>query len=208
MRRMARPDHKTWRRRALPALAAIWFGLGRSPIALAAQLQLPVANYNYTVLNGDLADALRQFGDDVRLRVSVSGEVKGRIRGRVSASSPRAFLDLVTALYGLDWYYDGYTLYVTANAEGQTRLIDVPDGDAVSLQKALDAGDVTDTRFPLRVLPGSNRIMVSGPPRYVDLVTQTAAAMSPQAVAHGVSASAETTTVYRGSSREQVSFPR
>ena len=207
MQPMARPDRSTTGRRLLLLAAFSGLGLGWRTHVHAAQLQLPVENYNYTVLNGDLADALRQFGDDVRLRMDVSDEVKGRIRGRVSASSPRAFLDLVTGLYGLDWYYDGYTLYLTSNKEGVTKVVEVPGGNTGSLQRALDAGKITDPRFPIRALPGSDRIMVSGPPRYVDLVTQTAAAMSPPGVAPTGSV-AETTTVFRGSSREQVSFPR
>ena len=207
MQPMARPDRSTTGRRLLLLAAFIGLGLGWRTHVHAAQLQLPAGNYNYTVLNGDLADALRQFGDDVRLRMDVSDEVKGRIRGRVSASSPRAFLDLVTGLYGLDWYYDGYTLFLTSNKEGATKVVEVPGGDTGSLQRALDAGKITDARFPIRTLPGSDRIMVSGPPRYVDLVTQTAAAMSPPGVAPTRSVT-ETTTVFRGSSREQVSFPR
>lgn len=194
----------------VPVVLAL-LAFGSAGDARAARLNLPDGKYAYTVLNEDLRNAIRHFCDDVHIRVSISDSLKGRIRGRMSAASPRAFIDLVTSMYGLDWYYDGYTLYVTQSDEGVTRMIDLSNEDGVTLQKALDASDVSDPRYPLRLVPGTHRILVSGPPRYVDLVAQTASALVPPQPAQaspGDGAQQDTTTVIRGAATQKLSFPR
>lgn len=201
-----------WFRYVLGTIVAIWIVTGAAPRALAAQLEFPSGDSVYTVLNADLRDALHQFCDDVHVRVSLSDAVKGRVRGRVSAASPRAFLDLITSMYSLDWYYDGYILYVTENGEGVTKLIDVSGIDTNLLVKALAVADVTDKRFPLRILPNASQITVSGPPRYVDLVAQTASALPARKPASDAPRDAvppdDTMIIDRGTATQKVTFPR
>ena len=48
------------------------------------------------------------------------------------------------------------------------------------LEANLDALGVTDARWPLRGSPDGRLVVVSGPPRYVQLVEQTLSALSQQ----------------------------
>ncbi|WFU80659.1 nodulation protein NolW [Bradyrhizobium sp. CIAT3101] len=148
----------------------IFLGLVR---ALAAPLSLPSAPYSYTVLDQDLAAALQEFGNNLNIRVNVSPEVKGRIRGRMPDLAPREFLDRLTNLYNLQWYYDGLVLYVSHASEAQSRLLVLNPITLNSLKSALDALNISDERYVVRAAPGDGLVFASGPPRFIALVDET-----------------------------------
>ncbi|QHO77700.1 nodulation protein NolW [Bradyrhizobium sp. CCBAU 051011] len=141
--------------------------------AFGAQLSLPSAPYSYTVLDQDLSAALLEFGNNLNIRVNVSGEVKGRIRGRMPDLPPREFLDRLTNLYNLQWYYDGLVLYVSAASEAQSRLLVLKPISFDAFKAALDALDISDERYLVRPAPGDGLVLVSGPPRFIALLDQT-----------------------------------
>ena len=178
------------------ALAAL---LGLAAPASAAHgeaLHLNNKPYNYTVIDQDLRDVLRQFGANLGLRVTVSDAVQGRIRGRKVALPPAAFLDDLAKEFGFDWYYDGYTLFVTANNESVTKTIELGGMGFTTLQDNLKTLGIADDRFQLRPLPAGDAVLVAGPPRYVELVEQTLA-KPPEPPSGNI-------TVYRGSNAQQV----
>lgn len=139
----------------------------------AAALKLPDTPYNYTVIDQDLAAALQEFGANLKLKVNVSPEVKGRIQGRIPEGTAQAFLDRLAANYNLEWYYDGGVLYITSAKENRTQLLVLSPIGYDGLKGALDALQISDGRFPMRPAPSKGMVMVSGPPRYVALVEQT-----------------------------------
>ncbi|WP_245471957.1 secretin N-terminal domain-containing protein [Bradyrhizobium nanningense] len=156
--------------RALCAGVFICIGIMRSS---AASLSLPSAPYSYTVLDQDLSAALQEFGNNLNIRVNVSADVRGRIRGRMPDLPPREFLDRLTALYNLQWYYDGLVLYISAAHEAQSRLIVLNPISFDVLKSALDALNISDERYIVKPAPGEGLILASGPPRFVALVDQT-----------------------------------
>ncbi|WFU14793.1 secretin N-terminal domain-containing protein [Bradyrhizobium sp. CB3481] len=141
--------------------------------AFGAPLALPSAPYSYTVLDQDLSAALLEFGNNLNIRVNVSTEVKGRIRGRMPDLPPREFLDRLTSLYNLQWYYDGLVLYVSAANEAQSRLLLLKPISFDAFKAALDALNISDERYVVRPAPGDGLVLVSGPPRFIALVDQT-----------------------------------
>jgi type III secretion protein C len=96
-----------------------------------------------------------------------SGRVNGRFRGK----SERIFKELAET-YGLTWYYDGTTLHVYSMSEIETRLLQVDPADVGRVDRTLKTMRLSDARFPLRVANAEGQVLVSGPPRYVDLVEQ------------------------------------
>ncbi|MBB4189002.1 type III secretion protein C [Sinorhizobium terangae] len=140
-------------------------------MTLGAPLPLPSTPYRYTVLDQELSDALQEFGDNLNIRVNVSAEVKGRIRGRMPDLPAGEFLDRLTALYDLQWYYDGLVLYVSAAKEAQTRMLALPTRRFDAFEATLDALNISDERYLVK--PANGIVMVSGPPRFVALVEQT-----------------------------------
>ena len=171
---------------------------------VAAAAPLPQgAAFRYTIINERVADAIQDFSRDVGLRVNVNDAVEGRITTRLTVTTVRQFLDTIASNNGVDWYYDGFTLYVTASSEALSRTLPIPAAGFAALQAALSKDGVSDGRFPLRVIPGSNEMHVSGPPRYVNLVVRTAYALT----APDENASEVTSTVvFRGTGSQKINF--
>ncbi|WOH64324.1 secretin N-terminal domain-containing protein [Bradyrhizobium sp. BWA-3-5] len=141
--------------------------------ALGASLSLPSTSYSYTVLDQDLSAALQEFGNNLNIRINVSAEVRGRIRGRMPDLPPREFLERLTNLYNLQWYYDGLVLYISAAHEAQTRLVVLNPISFDAFKTALDALNISDERYILKPAPGDGVVLASGPPRFIALVDQT-----------------------------------
>ncbi|PAY08612.1 nodulation protein NolW [Bradyrhizobium sp. UFLA03-84] len=141
--------------------------------ALGAPLALPSTPYSYTVLDQDLAAALQEFGNNLNIRVDISTGVKGRIRGRMPDLPPREFLERLTNLYNLQWYYDGLVLYVSDAHEVQSRLLVLSPISFDAFKAALDALNISDDRYLVRAVPGDGLVFASGPPRFIVLVEQT-----------------------------------
>jgi type II secretory pathway component GspD/PulD (secretin) len=140
--------------------------------ALCAPLSLPLTPYSYTVLDQELSAALQEFGSNLNIKVNVSSEVKGRIRGRMPDLPPREFLDHLTKLYNLQWYYDGLVLYVTAAKEAQSRLLVLAPISFDAFKSALDTLNISDDRFVVKPAPGNGLVLISGPPRFIALAEQ------------------------------------
>ena len=159
---------------ALVLLIAL--GLEARP-ARAALLDLPDTSYSYTVIDQDLAAALQEFGSNLNVKMNVSPEVRGRIQGRLPQLSPRGYLDRLSALYNLEWYFDGLVLHVTSVREAQSRLLVLSPLSFDHLRYTLDALGISDSRYVVRPAPGNGIALVAGPPRFVSLVEQTLAGL-------------------------------
>lgn len=96
-----------------------------------------------------------------------SGRVNGRFKGRAEM----VFKELADT-YGLTWYYDGVTMHIYSIAEVETRLLQVDPIDVTRIDRSLKQMGLYDARFPLRVSSVEGTVLVSGPPRYVELVDQ------------------------------------
>ncbi|WP_445219713.1 secretin N-terminal domain-containing protein [Bradyrhizobium sp. Pa8] len=142
-------------------------------LALGAPLSLPSPPYRYTVLDQEISAALQEFGNNLSIRVTISAEVKGRIRGHMPDLPPREFLDHLTQLYNLQWYYDGLVLYVSTAKEAQTRLLVLTSISFDALKSTLDTLNISDERYIIRPAPGNGLVLASGPPRFIALVEQT-----------------------------------
>lgn len=149
------------------------FVSGGTQIARGAPLSLPSTPYRYTVLDQELSAALQEFGNNLNIKVTISAEVKGRIRGHMPDLPPREFLDHLTQVYNLQWYYDGLVLYVSTAKEAQTRLLLLTSISCDALKATLDALAISDERYIMRSAPGSGLVLASGPPRFIALVDQT-----------------------------------
>ncbi len=152
---------------------------------------------------------LLQFGANTGARVALSDAVQGRVRGRLPALPPRQFIEHVAQAYGLDWFFDGSVLSVSAVAEAETRFVPLTGIDVRALEAGLRGADLYDPRFSLRAGPGTGMALVSGPPRYLKAVQETADALAVHAAAPSPAgaAPAVSLTVFRGSAERKVQFP-
>jgi type III secretion protein C len=126
---------------------------------------------NNEPLNTFLSKVLTLEGVSASISPSVStGRVNGRFRGRAQT----VFKELADT-YGLTWYFDGATLHVYSISEIETRLLQVEAPDVPRVDRTLRQMRLFDSRFPLRVATSEGQIVVSGPPRYVELVSEVIA---------------------------------
>lgn len=165
----------------------------------AAVPEWPADPYRYIVVDQDLRTVLEEFGRNTGVRVALSEGVQGRVRGNLPQVPPGEFLEAVAKSYGLDWYFDGAVLHVSTTGEAGTRFIDLRGLSFSHLAAGLGQAGVTDPRFVLREGPSPGTVMVSGPPRYLQLVVEAAAAMAGEKATPVAALAVTPVRVFRGS---------
>lgn len=160
----------------------------------AAVPDWPDKTYRYVVVEQELRELLREFGQNVGLPVRISETVSGEVNGRLPELPPEQFLDRVAERYGLVWYYDGFVLHISAAEESSGTMLPLGRVTPQRVQRELASLGIRDERFPMRFSDEANVLFTVGPPRYVDLVQQMINALNqsePQSV-----------NVYRGFDRQ------
>lgn len=170
-----------WARRLLAGVAAVGLALLAAATPARADASQPdwaAKPYEYMVVDQDLRTVLEEYGRNVGVRVILSTAVQGRVRGNLPRSSARAFLDTLARNYGLDWYHDGFAIHVSGAAEAKSRLLELHGVPFATVVEGIKAAGLFDGRFQLQAGPTPAMVLVAGPPRYVELVVETIAAMS------------------------------
>lgn len=135
------------------------------------------APYEYVVLDQEIRATLTEFGRNLGIAVLLSDGVSGHLRGRIDASTAGGFLDRLTESNGLNWYYDGAVLHVSAASEFATRTLPTGGVRSDNVVEQLHRLDLADDRFGIR---GAGDVLsVSGPPAYVAAVQQVVQNMQP-----------------------------
>lgn len=151
--------------------AVLALGFAGAAPAVAMEPNWPTEPYHYTVVNQDLSSVLKTFGENLGIRTTISPAVKGVVKGTPTNASPKQFLDTLAQDYGFDWYYDGAVLSITATSEEQTQSVPLHGLSFEAARSKLEASGVLDSRFGFREGSSAGTAIVSGPPRYVALVS-------------------------------------
>ncbi|MGH8778314.1 type III secretion system outer membrane ring subunit SctC [Paraburkholderia sp.] len=144
-----------------------------APRVDAAPLRLRSAPIDYAADGKDIKDVLRDFGASQGLATNISPGVTGTVSGKFHLP-PRQFLDTLAASFGFAWYYDGEVLNVVASSDLQSTLIKLDSASTETLRDTLTKMQIADDRFPITYDATQGTAIVSGPPRYVQLVQQIA----------------------------------
>ena len=144
---------------------------------LAPGSKIPWKTPSYTLVanNMDLRTALDTFAVSQGLSAVMSGGVSGTFSGSFQEVPPPEFLDRISTVHNLVWYYDGAALYFYAAGEIQTLLLNLQYMKAGEVRQMLAELGVEDARFPLKTTADDELVMVSGPPRYVGLIAELVA---------------------------------
>lgn len=136
--------------------------------------KLPWKSETYTLVARQMSirSALESFSVAQGIPILLSDRVTGVLSGDFKDVAPAEFLDRISAIHNLTWYYDGTALYIYTVGEMGSTLIDLRymKADEV-LQMMVELG-VEDARFPLKTASNGELILVSGPPRYVMLISE------------------------------------
>jgi type II secretory pathway component GspD/PulD (secretin) len=146
-------------------------------MASAAEPPWPTGPYKYLVIDQDVKDVLQEFGATTDIPLAVSEQVKGHVRGPLPITTADKFLKQICESEGLVWYFDGTKLYVNAASEIDSLMIVLGQLHLQDLSDRLDKLGIADSRYPLKPTQNGDVVMVSGPPRYLALVSQTYDAM-------------------------------
>ena len=147
---------------------------------LAVSLALPGADmipwklpsYTLVARDMDLRVALDTFATAEGIPVVMSTGVAGVFSGDFRDVPASDFLDKIATLHNLIWYYDGAAIYIYGAGEIQAFLVDLQYMKAEEVREMLKELGVEDSRFPLKMTSNDELVMVSGPPRYVQLVAE------------------------------------
>lgn len=167
----------TSKKRILELLAAVVV-LGLSASATCAEKpsvgKLPWKSSEYTLVARQMPirSALESFSVAQGIPILLSDRVAGVLSGDFKGVAPADFLDRISAVNNLTWYYDGTALYIYTVGEMGSTLIDLKYMKADEVLAMMVELGVEDSRFPLKTASNGELIMVSGPPRYVTLVAE------------------------------------
>lgn len=138
----------------------------------AAPIPWKLSKYTLVARDMNLRTALDTFAVAEGLSVVMSDSVSGVFSGDFKDVAPIDFLNKIATTHNLIWYYDGAALYLYGAGEIATMLIDLQYMNADEVRAMLVELGVEDARFPLKTASNDELVMVSGPPRYVALVSE------------------------------------
>ncbi len=148
-----------------------------------ALAKLPENNkpFEYYAKGEPLRAVLASFASSYKIPVKISPAVNDVANGSFKSTTAEGFLNKVSKLYDLDWYYDGRVLHLSKNSETQSQLLTLSSLKPAQLEKMLKKAGMWDERFRWRQLSDKGVLYLSGPPRFVSLVSETAAFVEQQA---------------------------
>nr|WP_256473286.1 secretin N-terminal domain-containing protein [Phyllobacterium sp. 21LDTY02-6] len=135
--------------------------------------------YSYVLINQDIRDALREFGRNLNIPVTISDKIRGQVRGEVRADTAGAFLARLAEANGLIWYYDGSILHINSNEEFSTQIIDLGRASGTKVLDEVRQLNLMDERFSIRATPNAPALRVSGPPAFIAMVQQVVSTVQP-----------------------------
>ncbi|WP_299729779.1 type III secretion system outer membrane ring subunit SctC [uncultured Endozoicomonas sp.] len=125
--------------------------------------------------NGDsLRDVLRNFAGSYYMPIVITDEVQGQVNGKIGPMTPVDFLDHLSNVFGFIWYFDGHSLFVYDGGAAIQKIISLNYMGIDQFKRTLKKIGIWDGRFFWKEQQGEGLVFISGPPRYIELVSETA----------------------------------
>lgn len=130
--------------------------------------------------NKDIGDLLRQLASSNELAIQVDDRIKGTVSANFSMA-PQAILDMLSRTYGFFWFYDGNSIIVSPVSDVKIDMVRLAPDALSNLTNTLRRLGVYDPRFPIRVDSANRLVVLSGPSRYVDMLSSISRALQDSA---------------------------
>lgn len=130
--------------------------------------------YAHYADNEPIQELLQQFASSINAPITVSDKVSGGVSGNFEETTAIEFLNTISKIHSLMWYFDGQVIYVYDSGEVETALVNMGTASPQRLMNALSRLGVLDKRFRIKTSRNEGIVMVSGPPRYTQLVQEVA----------------------------------
>lgn len=170
---------------ALFALFFLLLEIGGIATAHAAQIQWRNNRYSHYANREDIKAVLTDFFAAQGIGVICSEQVTGKVSGNFKNKRPGEFFRHITDAYNLIWYYDGAAVYLYSAHEMTSKVLNLGYLNMVRFHEHLAALDILDPRYAMRMIEKERLIYVSGPERYVDLISDIATQLDAKAKAYG-----------------------
>ena len=135
--------------------------------------QLPNAqiDYPFSSRSQSLEDALKYFGKNINVKVSVDETLSGTVldTGRVRHSRV-SYLKQLAAEHDFVWFYDGVVLHVAPVSTIQTEAISLKNNDGGDIIRLLRQLNVLQQKFTHKIDDRNSVLVVTGPGKYVEIV--------------------------------------
>ncbi|AKG72624.1 type III secretion system outer membrane pore InvG [Serratia fonticola] len=97
-----------------------------------------------------------------------------KVSGDFDLHNPQAFIERISEQLGLIWYHDGQAIYLYDASEMRKEIITLRNTSLPVVSNFLRKSGLYDQRYPLRSDGINSTFYLSGPPVYVELVTNAA----------------------------------
>ena len=154
----------------IPGNSEILADVDAVPVQPARKIPWRSEKYTLIARQMPVREAFDTFAVSEGLSVVMSDNVRGTFSGDFKDVPAQEFLERVATMHNLTWYYDGAALYIYSAGEILTQLVDLAFMKAGDVRDMLRELGVEDARFPIKTASNDELILVSGPPRYVELV--------------------------------------
>lgn len=164
---------------ALLALALGAFSINYS--AASTPEEWKSGAYAYSADNTPLSVIMEDFANSHGVDVNVEGLPDTFVTSRLRSDSAEAFLNRLALEYRFQWFVYNNTLYVSPQSSQTSRRLKISQDAAPDLKQALQGVGLLEPRFGWGELPDEGVVLVTGPPKYVDLVADFSKKSEPEA---------------------------
>lgn len=151
--------------------AVIFLSLSSSVIASGYRLK-PIP-FEYYAEGESLRNVLTALATNSGVGIYVSETVVDSFNGHLQQKTTRAAMQYLAKAYDLIWYFDGSTLHVNKSDDMKSQMFRLNLISADRVKQTMRGLNIWDSQFDWRAIEDTNILMVSGPPRYLELVTKT-----------------------------------
>ncbi|KNC09809.1 type III secretion system outer membrane pore InvG [Klebsiella sp. RIT-PI-d] len=151
-----------------------------APVAEAQKLSSETHSTedNYVARDKGIDYLLKALSSKLHKPIVASPKAKKYfVTGNFNLAKPLETLTNVAADLGLIWYYDGSIFYVYEASEATTAVVQFSRRNFADLVSFLRQNDLYDNRYPLKMNYSADTLYISGPPKYVDILTAIASLM-------------------------------
>jgi type III secretion protein C len=143
----------------------------------AAPLKWKSTVYSHVAHEENLLLLLRDFFSNQGINAVISKNIQGVVSGSFEKLPPSEFFEAITTSFGLVYFYDGNIFYVYTGEEIESRIFELGGINADDFFSTLALLEITDPRYPIKFVKDKGIVMVSGPKRMVELVSETVSAL-------------------------------
>ncbi|WP_208350343.1 hypothetical protein [Pseudaestuariivita rosea] len=154
------------------ALVSLWlFSLGFQALH-AAPLKLEDQEMPYLIIDQNLQSVLADFSESFDVPIDINDDVKGQVQRLSGDFTPEGFLHHLALTHGFSWYYDGQVIHITPVEDDQTVILQMNDISFDDFLLTLEELGIADERFPVSEAGEQGLARASGPPRYIELLSE------------------------------------